>query len=119
MGVLTMRKPFVGVAVCAATVIGFGGSAFAGEWGPGKPGDGYTPIKSDHVAGSECAFSGRDEPDENNGGAETEDPELGYDDGLWMLTPTGGNVQSPGQLVALFGSGQAGAPGQACRGNGG
>ncbi len=64
--------------------------------------DGYTPVKSDHVAASECAFSGHDEPDENNGGAETPDPELGYDDALWAMTPAGGNVQSPGQLVALF-----------------
>ena len=111
------RRSIVGAALCAGTILSLGGTAMAGEWAPGKPGDGYTPIKSDHVASSECAFSGRDEADENNGGGETPDPELGYDDPLWGNTPAQGKVQSPGQLVAAFGPGEAGAPGIACRGN--
>jgi len=115
---MKIRRSIIAAAICAGTALSLGSTVLAGEWAPGKPGDGYTPVKSDHVASSICAFSGRDEADENNGGNEAPDPEHGYDDPLWGSTPANGNVQSPGQLVALFGPGGADPhPGVACRGN--
>jgi len=98
------RRPLVGAAVAAATIIGLSGTAFAGEWAPGKPGDGYTPVKSEYIAGSNCAFSGRDQPDGPDG--EAPGPE-GPDDGMWGETPAGGRVQSPGQMIAAGGPGTA------------
>jgi hypothetical protein len=109
------RHPLVGAAVAAATIIGLSGTAFAGEWAPGH---GETPIKTEHRAASECAFSGHDQADAtpDNPDGEAPGPE-GPDDGLWGSTPAKGKAQSPGQLVAAFGpEGNAGVPGQACRG---
>ncbi len=104
-----IKRPLVGVAIAAATIIGLGGTALAGEWGPGN---GDTPIKSRQdcteegcpapagPANSVCAFNGRDQPDtgdnpEDHGG------EPG-DDEQWGMTPAGGKVQSGGQFVAMF-----------------
>jgi len=126
-GVLTTMKwglmmKIIRAAVSAAIVltsVGVGGTAFAGEWRPGRDGDErYTPVKDLGVASSECAFSGRDEPD--GPGAEAPGPE-GPDDALWMSSPAGGDrawVQSPGQFNNSFlGGPNAAAPGDACRGN--
>lgn len=104
------RSAVVGAFVSVVAVIGLSGPAVAGEWAPGQ--DKLTPVKTEGVANSECAFSGRDEPDIGNGGGEPEP-----DDGLWASTPAKGNVQSPGQLVAA-GLLEPGTPGQACRGGG-
>ena len=58
-----IRKQLVGTAICAAAIVGFGGSAFAGE----RAGNGeWTPIQQEenHVGApaepknAECAFSG-------------------------------------------------------------
>ncbi len=75
-------------AVCAAAVAGLSaGPTLAGEiTGNGKS----TPIRSG-VAASECAFSGRDDPDAD------------------VFTHT----QSFGQLVSMFGP-MGGVPGTAC-----
>lgn len=111
-----MKRPLVGVAIAAATIFGLGGTAFAGEWGPGN---GDTPIKSRQdcneeecpapagPANSVCAFNGRDQPDtgdnpEDHGG------EAG-DDEQWGATPAKGKVQSGGQFVAMTASSEAGA----------
>lgn len=106
-------KELAATVVCAATVFGFAGTASAGEW---SPGNGDTPIQTDRVANSICAFSGRDQPDtganpENHFGGEGDDAD-------WAETPARGRVQSPGQIVAALGPDAAGAPGQACRGGG-
>ena len=50
-------KHLVGAAVCAGTILGFGGTALAGEWNPNGP----TPISPEsdkQVQASACAFSG-------------------------------------------------------------
>jgi hypothetical protein len=83
-------RHYAAIGVCAGSIVGFGGTAFAGEWAPGK---GSTPIKTDHVANSICAFNGQDEPDA---------PDVDEDDGFWETTPAGGDVQSGGQVVAMF-----------------
>ena len=106
------RSAVVGAIVSALAVFGLSGPAVAGEWAPGQ--DKLTPVKTEGVANSECAFSGRDQPDvsvDNPGG----EPEP--DDGLWATTPAKGKVQSPGQLVAA-GIVPPGVPGEACRGGG-
>jgi hypothetical protein len=58
-------KTAAGVALCAATVIGFGGSAFAGEvTGSGKGGpDGDGVPGGIGKAHSECVFSGLEDFD--------------------------------------------------------
>ncbi len=101
-------------AACVAVMLGTGGPALAGEWAPGQ--DKLTPVKTDGVASSECAFSGRDQPDIADGVGEPDGPD-GPDDGLWAGTPAKGKVQSPGQLIAA-GMLPPGTPGQACRGGG-
>jgi len=106
-----MTKAITAFALCMALLTGLTTTATAGEWAPGN--DKLTPVKADHVASSECAFSGRDEPDD---GAAGSDPVTFPDDGLWAQTPAKGKVQSPGQLIAI-GFATPGTPGQACRGN--
>jgi hypothetical protein len=56
-----MRRMLAGTALAVATVVGMGGTAFAGEvTGSGKP----TPV-ADFQAGSICSFSGlNDDPNE-------------------------------------------------------
>ena len=96
-------RPRLGAAASAALILSFGGSVFAGEYAPGN---GETPIKTRHVAQSNCAFSGADESDD------TEDHgDHPGDDADWALTPAGGKAQSPGQIVATNGSEAAGIPG--------
>ena len=56
-----MAKKLVGAALCAAVVLGMGGSAFAGEItgsGKGGPGGGGQPAATLNGHASECAFSG-------------------------------------------------------------
>ena len=101
-------RHITGMAVSTVAVIGFGGTAFAGEWG----GNGELITVNGK---SVCAYSGRDQSDAAPNGEIHLDGRP--DDWLWGLTPAKGRVQSPGQIVALFGSGAAGAPGEACRGN--
>lgn len=105
-----MAKLLTGVALCFALIVGLAGPAMAGEWAPGN--DKLTPVKERGVAASECAFSGRDEPDD---GAAGSDADLD-DDALWAMGPSKGNVQSPGQLMVI-GVTPPGVPGDACRGN--
>jgi hypothetical protein len=52
---MSNKHLFVGAVVSAASIVGIGGTAFAGEvTGNGK----QTPIKTEYVAASDCAFSG-------------------------------------------------------------
>jgi hypothetical protein len=113
MGIFMYRRTLIGVLLCAGTILTFGATASAGEWAPGH---GETPIKTGHVAGSICAFSGSDESDLTEDHIdEDEDGVPDYDDGLWGSTPAKGRAQSPGQVVATFGPGAA-TPGTDCRG---
>ncbi len=100
----------MGVAVCMATVVGFGGSVFAGEY----TGSGKVKIPNGR---SECSYSGLDQPDTGD------NPEDHYggpgDDGLWGMTPAKGRVQNAGQLNALFGPGAANPARDGCNPNGG
>ena len=111
-------RHLAGVANCVGTIVGFGGSAFAGEY---TGNDTDTPIQTRHVANSACAFSGLDQPDDGDN-PEDHGDEPG-DDENWAMTPAKGRVQSPGQIVAAMGPDNpfapAGTPGQACRGGGG
>lgn len=85
--------------------VGFGGSAFAGEWG------GNGELITVHGR-SVCAYSGLDESDETE--FHTIPPS---DDGLWGQTPAKGRVQSPGQIIALFGPGSANPAREGCNPN--
>jgi hypothetical protein len=99
-----LKKATTALVLCVALLVGSAGVAAAGEWNP-KRGYIHGPDESGaHPARSECAYSGLDDPDVG-------------DDGFWAMSPAKGRVQSPGQLVAIAGSGAAGIPGQACRGN--
>jgi hypothetical protein len=115
-----MRKLIAATAL-AVTVIGAGGTAFAGEV-TGGPNPKPTPIK-DHTASSICSFSGQNDDPTGT------DPETGE------VHPTEvGRVQSWGQtrnlIIALEdpdGHGASGlndllrsfGPGVSCRGGGG
>ena len=102
-----MKKRFlVGVAICATTTIGIGGSAFAGEvTGNGRE----TPIKSG-VAKSACAFSGLED-------GET----LTFPNGIPTVVPTDdsgpGWVQTPHGETSPGVFFPPGIAGQECRGN--
>lgn len=105
-----MKKQLLGAALCAATIVGFGGSAFAGEY----TGNGTVKIPKGR---SECAYSGLDQPD-LNGPPEGEDHYgMPGDDGLWGLTPAKGRVQNAGQIIATFGPGAANPARDGCNPN--
>ena len=109
-------KKLVGVGVCLAAIMWMAAPAVAGEYsGSGK-------IVERGNSQSVCSFSGLDQPDTGDN-PEFHPPGDPGDDENWAMTPAGGRVQSPGQIVATLGPdnefGPAGAPGEACRGNGG
>jgi hypothetical protein len=98
------KRPIIAAAIAAVTIMGFSGTALAGEWAPGR---GTTPIKSQQTetapagpARSICAFNGADQPDD--GDMPEEHLEGPGDDADWEMTPAGGRVQSGGQFVAMF-----------------
>lgn len=103
------KRVLIGVALCATTTLGVGGSAFAGEvTGNGKK----TPVKFG-VAKSACAFSGLEDgetlefpngPDAPPVVVDTDDSGPG-----WVQTPHG--ETSPGVEFP------PGIAGQECRGN--
>jgi hypothetical protein len=103
-------RSVVGAVICAATIIGAGGSAFAGEYtGNGGTAPGGTKGKS------ECSYSGLDAP----AGVEGTIP---FDDDPYGVDFHG--VQSYGQFIAyqktvgpLNLPFPLPSPGQACRGN--
>jgi hypothetical protein len=104
------RRSVVGAAICAATVLGVGGSAFAGEYtGNGGVAPGGVKGKS------ACSFSGLDVSVEVEGAAPFDDDFVGVNFH---------GVQSYGQFVAyektvgpLNLPFPLPSPGQACRGN--
>lgn len=104
---ISIKKLFVGCAVCTCSVAGFAAPAFAGEI-TGQKVPEVTPIKG-YIAASICSFSGQD-----------------ADDSLTGIDPDGddaffGRTQSFGQLVSFFGSDVArgAGAGQACKPGGG
>jgi hypothetical protein len=92
-----MRKRIVAAAICAVGVVSLSaGSAFAGEiTGNGK----FTPVH-EHIAASECSFSGRE--DTADSPLHTQTPHE-----VW-IDPVVGVVNPP-----------PGTPGTACRPGGG
>jgi hypothetical protein len=89
-------RKFVVLSVVVVSLTAFGQVAYAGEWAPGL----NDHIPSKEVAQSACVFNGHDDDD------------LG-DDALWAQTPSGGVVQSGGQLIAA-GFADPGVQGVAC-----
>ena len=97
-----MRRVVCGLVVAASFVLGSSATAFAGEInGKGEP------IPGAQNASSECAFSGRDLPDE------IENNPPGFDDDAIAIH----GVQSYGQFVAAGLKDAVPSPGVACRGN--
>lgn len=99
-----MKKLMIGAALALGLVLGGGGAALAGETtghGTAVPGTGH--------ANSECAYSGRDLPDDVE-----MNPEPWMDDDAI----TGGHVQSYGMFVRAGLKGMVPSPGMACRGGG-
>lgn len=79
------------------SVLAFGQVALAGEW------NGKEHLPSSGVAQSECVFNGLDDDDAG-------------DNAIWASTPSGGIVQSGGQLIAA-GFAPPGVQGEACNGH--
>lgn len=104
-----MKRSIVGAAICAATIVGFSGSAFAGEiTGNGKT----TPIKDRGVARSACAFSGLEDGIHLAGF----DPDTGLP--IFVEVDGGpGVVQTPHGEPAADVVFPPGVAGQSCRGN--
>lgn len=103
-------RSIVGAAICAAMVLGAGGTAFAGEY----TGNGGT-APGGEKGKSECSYSGLDVSAEVEGTIPFDDDFVGVDFH---------GVQSYGQFVAYEKTvGPLGlpfplpTPGQACRGN--
>jgi hypothetical protein len=97
-----MRRTLLGLVVAAAVVLGTSATALAGEVnGRGEP------IPGARNASSECAFSGRDLPDE------IENNPPGFDDDSIAIH----GAQSYGQFVAAGLKAAVPSPGDACRGN--
>ena len=102
-----MKRPLIGAAIAAVTVVGLGGAAFAGEVnGKGKP----TPVQSGQAA-SICSFSGLEDGLTLVG--------FGPDGPIFEVVETGpGLVQNPHMENAAGVIHPPGAAGQACRGGG-
>ncbi len=101
-----MRRLLLVAVLAALMIMASAGAAFAGEWNPGR---GYIHGDTDAAplpAASDCAYSGRDDPDVE-------------DDSNWEATPAGGLVQSPGQFMLSPASFGPGVPGIACNPSGG
>lgn len=102
-----MKRPIVGAAIAAATIIGLGGTAFAGEVnGNGDP----TPVQS-YRAASICSFSGLEDGLTLIG--------FGPDGPIFIEVDTGpGLVQNPHMENAAGIIHPAGVAGDECRGGG-
>lgn len=123
-----MKRVPLAVAIALMSVLALGQTALAGEWNPAR-GD----VAAKTHGGSACLFNGRDQPDESapgagdgepiwhdaNGNGEVDEGEVAGDDGMWGMTPSGGNVQSYGQIVAAGMKDFAPSPGLACNPNSG
>jgi hypothetical protein len=97
-----MRRIAIVLAMIVGIVLGTGATALAGEVnGKGEP------IPGAHKASSECAFSGRDLPDE------IENNPPGFDDDAITIH----RAQSYGQFVSAGLKDAVPSPGVACRGN--
>lgn len=93
------RRLMVVVSLASLWALGFAHAAIAGEWSPGRGEHNGAPSH----ARSECVFNGHDDDDEE-------------DNALWAATPSGGVVQSGGQLIAA-GFAPPGVQGEACNGH--
>jgi hypothetical protein len=91
---MMMKKPLVGAAICAASIVGLSGAAFAGESTGsnrgGPAGDGVTGAYDN--GNSPCLFSGL----EDNDGAGTD--------------PSSGETQNWGHTKDFVGGGGANGP---------
>jgi hypothetical protein len=97
-----MKRAVTGILFVVSVVLGTSATAFAGEVnGKGEP------IPGAQNASSECAFSGRDLPDE------IENNPPGLDDDSIAIH----GAQSYGQFVAAGLKGVVPSPGVACRDN--
>jgi hypothetical protein len=120
---MTMKRPLLAASIALVSVLLPSHSALAGEWNPAK-GD----VAAKTHGHSACLFNGRDQPDESAPGAgdgepiwfdekgnnEVDEGEVGGDDAQWGAGPSGGKVQSYGQIVASGGKAFAPSPGVAC-----
>ena len=105
-----MMKQLAAAAALCTAVVGLGGTAFAGEvTGNGKP----TPIKTEHVAASECAFSGLEDGWTLAGFDEDGNPILLPVDSGPGITQTPHGEPAAGVIFP------PGVAGMFCRGNGG
>ena len=107
---MNIKRPLIGAAICAATVLGLGTTAFAGEY----TGNGGT-APGGEKGKSECSYSGLDATVDVEGDIPFDDDFVGADFH---------GVQSYGQFIAYQKTvGDLGlpfalpTPGQACRGN--
>ena len=118
-----MKRPLLACSIAVVSLLLSSQAALAGEW---NPANGDTAAKTH--GGSNCLFNGRDQPDESapgagdgepiwfdaNGNNVVDDDEIFADDGQWGSGPSGGKVQSYGQIVASGGKAFAPSPGVAC-----
>ena len=118
-----MKRPLLACSIALVSLLLSSQAAFAGEWNPAR---GDTAAKTH--GGSNCLFNGRDQPDESAPGAgdgeaiwfdvdgqgDVDPDEIFADDGQWGAGPSGGKVQSYGQIVASGGKAFAPSPGVAC-----
>jgi hypothetical protein len=118
-----VKRPMLALSSALFLMVLSSQAAFAGEW---NPANGDTAAKT--RGHSACLFNGRDQPDESapgagdgepiwfdiNGNGEVEPEEVGGDDASWAAGPSGGKVQSYGQIVASGGKAFAPSPGVAC-----
>ena len=123
-----MKRPLLAASSALLLLLLSSQAAFAGEWSPGT---GDTAAKT--RGHSACLFNGRDQPDESAPGAGDGEPiwfdengnnavdpgEVSGDDTQWGAGPSGGKVQSYGQIVAMGGKAFVPSPGIACNPNSG
>jgi hypothetical protein len=123
-----VKRPMLAVSSALFLLLLSSQAALAGEWNPAN-GD----VAAKTQGHSACLFNGRDQPDESAPGAGDGEPiwfdannnglvdegEVGGDDGMWGAGPSGGKVQSYGQIVALGGKAFAPSPCVACNPNSG
>lgn len=103
-----MKRSIVGAAICAAALVSFSGSAFAGE----ITGNGTTTPIKEHRAASECSFSGLEDGWTIVGWG-PEGPIIGpteHSGPGWVQTP---HFENATTVVH-----EPGVAGQACRGGG-
>ena len=117
-----MKRSLAAVSSAVLLLLLSSQAVFAGEWN--HKGD----VAAKTHGHSACLFNGLDQPDESapgagdgepiwfdeNGNGEVDPEEVFGDDAMWGAGPSGGKVQSYGQIVATGGKAFAPSPGFAC-----